>query len=131
MEKIDPEAPMFETDYLTTTDETVRHDSLIFRLGHPNLEVRRSLNRALLDAVTNNPHRRLTQDEMLHDLLLAAECRGPSDLFGSLLAGIPYEPNMSSRRGQHESHYATVLYVHANASSLTAQLEDSSCQGRI
>ena len=48
VEEIAPEALLFQTGYLTIEESSYRIGQTTYRLGYPNLEVRQSLNRALL-----------------------------------------------------------------------------------
>ena len=56
-----PEALLFQTGYLTITEEEDLDSSPQYRLGYPNREVRRGLNESLLDAPAPN-WRRLAGD---------------------------------------------------------------------
>ena len=54
VDRMAPEALLFQTGYLTIVD-VERHDGQrLYRLGYPNREVRRGLNEGLLDALAPN-----------------------------------------------------------------------------
>ena len=48
-------ALLWQTGYLTIADVEEDDDEEVFRLGYPNLEVRRSLNRHLFARMTGRP----------------------------------------------------------------------------
>ena len=54
VDRIAPEALLFQTGYLTITEEKDLDSSPQYRLGYPNREVRRGLNESLLDALAPN-----------------------------------------------------------------------------
>ena len=48
VDEIAPEALLFQTGYLTIAESSHQIGRIRYRLGYPNLEVRQSLNEALL-----------------------------------------------------------------------------------
>ena len=54
VDRIAPEALLFQTGYLTIAEEERGDGSPQYRLGYPNLEVRQGLNESLLDALAPN-----------------------------------------------------------------------------
>ena len=67
VEEMAPEALLFQSGYLTIVDEKDEGDGPVYRLGYPNREVRQSLNRQLLRAVT--PARRALSGARLRSCL--------------------------------------------------------------
>ena len=83
------EALLFQTGYLTIVRAEPRGAEMFYRLGYPNLEVRQSLNRSLLNHMTGDPSRRASNSARLYDLLLANDFDGLKALFHSFYASIP------------------------------------------
>ena len=81
-----PEALLFQTGYLTIAAEEKDADGVPeYRLGYPNREVRRGLNRGLLDALA--PNWRSASGIALRRTLAAEDWNGLEALFRKLLAG--------------------------------------------
>ena len=85
------EALLFQTGYLTITDEEDAGGRVRYRLGYPNHEVRQSLNERLLMALLPEAARRTADDAPLHKLLAANDFAGLEAFLRSLFAGIPYQ----------------------------------------
>ena len=90
VDRIEPEALLFRTGYLTITGEERDGDGSIHTLGHPNREVRRSLNAVLLGAMAPG-FAAVAERRNLRRLLRANDFAGVEGLFRAFLAGIPNE----------------------------------------
>ncbi len=131
LDRIAPEALLFQTGYLTIRGTERRGGSPRFRLGYPNREVRQSLNASLLDHLTGDPSRREEHGNRLYDLLLANDVAGLETLFRSILAGIPYQWHTRNDIADYEGYYASVFYSCFQALGLDVRVEDSSSRGRL
>jgi hypothetical protein len=131
VDNIPVEALMFQAGYLTI--DTVRHlpGMMQFTLRYPNLEVRSSLNGALLERMSHDPARQSRLAPMLYDLLLDNDFSGLQTLFTAFYASIPYEWFTKNPIAQYEGYYASVFYSYFAALGLEITPEASSNVGRL
>ena len=127
-----PEALLFQTGYLTIAAEEEDADGLPeYRLRYPNLEVRRGLNRALLDALAPNWRRTTGSSGALRRLLAAEDWAGVEELFRALLAGIPHDWHRRNDIARYEGYWASVFYAWFQASMHGVVVEDATSRGRL
>ena len=100
VEEMAPEALLFQSGYLTIVDEQDEGDGPVYCLGYPNREVRQSLNRQLLRAVT--PARRALSGARLRELFAANDFAGIEALFRSCFDAIPYEWHTRNEIARYE-----------------------------
>ena len=125
------EALLFQTGYLTITDEEKDADGVPqYRLGYPNREVRRGLNRGLLDALAPN-WRSGGNGIALRRLLAAEDWTGLEALFRKLLAGIPHDWHRRNEVARYEGYWSSVFYAFFQASMDGVTVEDATSQGRL
>ena len=130
VDRIAPEALLFQTGYLTVTATESRGGRTRYRLGYPNREVFQSLNESLLAYLTRDPRRERNGDR-LYDLLTAGDVLGLKDLFHAFFAGIPYEWYTNNDIARFEGFYASVFYAYfASVLGAGVTVEDSSARGR-
>ena len=125
------EALLFQTGYLTIRSVEDMGGSPLYRLGYPNREVRQSLHRSLLRAMTPDDSRHLTHGVRLRQLLAANDFDGLETLFRAFFSGIPYEWHTRNDIARFEGYYASVFYSHFAAAGLDVAVEDSSSHGRV
>ena len=125
------EALLFQTGYLTIVRAEPRGAEMFYRLGYPNLEVRQSLNRSLVNHMTGDPSRRASHSARLYDLLLANDFDGLKALFHSFYASIPHQWYTSNDIARYEGYYASVFYSYFAALGLDITVEDSTSHGRL
>ena len=124
------EALLFQTGYLTITDEVERGGRIRYRLGYPNQEVRQSLNERLLMALLPDAARRRADNAPLHELLSANDFAGLEAFFRALFAGVPHQWHVNNRLEDYEGYYASVIYSCFAAQGFDLIPEDSSSGGR-
>ena len=124
------EALLFQTGYLTITDEVERGGRIRYRLGYPNQEVRQSLNERLLMALLPDAARRRADDAPLHELLAANDFAGLEAFFRALFAGVPHQWHINNRLEEYEGYYASVIYSCFASQGFDLIAEDSSSTGR-
>ena len=130
VDRIEPEALLFQTGYLTVRSVESRGGRTRYRLGYPNREVFQSLNESLLTHLTRDP-RREAHGDRLHDLLAAGDVPGLKELFHAFFAGIPYEWYTNNEIARFEGYYASVFYAYfAAVLGPAVTVEDSSSRGR-
>ena len=130
VDAIATEALLFQTGYLTIKATEEVGDETLYRLGYPNLEVRRSLNRSLLRHLVQDATRQTANSVRLRRLLEARDFGGMEDLFRAFFASIPYEWYTNNDIARYEGYYASVFYSYFAASGLDVTVEDSSSHGR-
>ena len=125
------EALLFQTGYLTIERPEPRGGRMFYRLGYPNLEVRQSLNRSLLNHMTGDASRPEAHSVRLYDLLLVNDFTGLAALFEAFFASIPYEWYTNNDIASYEGFYASVFYSYFAGLGLDVVVEDSSSHGRL
>ncbi|MEY6434301.1 AAA family ATPase, partial [Thioalkalicoccus limnaeus] len=131
VDQIATEALLFQTGYLTI-DALIPVGPLVqYRLRYPNLEVRTSLNGALLERLTARRSATVEHHARLHALLLANDFPGLKDLVGAFFASIPADWYRRNPIAQYEGYYASVFYAYFAALGLDLIPEDTSHLGRL
>ena len=125
------EALLFQTGYLTIAAEEKDPDGVpLYLLGYPNREVRRGLNRGLLDALAPN-WRSAGSGIALRRLLAAEDWTGLEALFRKLLAGIPHDWHRRNDIARCEGYWSSVFYAWFQASMDGVAVEDTTSRGRL
>nr|CAA6824887.1 MAG: Unknown protein [uncultured Thiotrichaceae bacterium] len=131
VEKIETEALLFQTGYLTIKHTQRAGGQVFYTLGYPNQEVYQSLNESLLAALVEDRSSQARQSLRLHELLLVNDFDGLKALFQSFFASIPYHWYTHSDIQNYEGYYASVFYSYFAALGLTVAVEDATNLGRI
>ena len=131
VDHIATEALLFQTGYLTITDEFDFGGEPVYQLGYPNREVRQSLNRSLLRYLVRDSTRQMANSVQLYRLLEANDFAGLETLFHAFFASIPYEWYTNNDIADYEGYYASVFYSYFAALGLDITVEDSSSHGRL
>ena len=125
-----PEALLFQTGYLTIAEEEIVDGYPRYRLDYPNREVRRGLNRGLLDALAPD-WRRAGSGAALRRVLAAEDWTGLEALFRRLLAGIPHDWHRRNDIARYEGYWTSVFYAWFQASMDGVAVEDATSRGRL
>lgn len=131
VDRIPTEALMFQAGYLTIDSVRNLPGLMQLTLRYPNLEVRSSLNNALLEVLSDDPARHGVHLPQLYDLLTANDFTGLQRLFTAFFASIPHDWYRNNPIAQYEGYYASVFYSHFAALGLEIRLEDVTNKGRI
>ena len=131
VDAIATEALLFQTGYLTITEEEDLGGQQFYQLGYPNREVRQSLNRSLLHYLVQDSTRQMANSVRLYRLLEANDFAGLKTLFHAFFASIPYEWYSNNDIARYEGYYASVFYSYFAALGLDITVEDSSSHGRL
>ncbi len=131
VDRIAPEALLFQTGYLTIAEEERRDGSPQYRLGYPNLEVRQGLNESLLDALAPNWRRSAGDAGALRRSLAAKDWTGVEALCRQLLAGIPHDWHRRNEIARYEGYWSSVFYAWFQASLDGVAVEDATSRGRV
>ena len=132
VDHIGTEALLWQTGYLTIVgSEEDEDDYEVFRLGYPNLEVRRSLNRHLFARMTGrptDPGSALWRG--LARALRTGDAAGVESELRALFAGIPHDWHARNEIAHYEGYYASVFYAFLLGTGLDVRAEESSAAGR-
>jgi len=131
VDRIELEALLFQTGYLTIVGTETILETRNYRLGYPNLEVKRSLTECLLHHFTQTPSESTRRRMELYRALVAGDPAPLRDIFHAFFASIPNEWYASSRVAAYEAFYASVFYCYFTAIGLDVRVEDSTNVGRI
>jgi hypothetical protein len=132
VERIEPEALLFQSGYLTIK-ESVQAASGNWRytLCYPNREVEVSLNASLLAAWSDDAGATEENRIRLEDLLLDNDLSGLRTLFQAFFASIPHQWYGNSPIAAYEGYYASVFYSYFAALGFDVRVEDATNLGRI
>ena len=130
VDEIAPEALLFQTGYLTIAESSHQIGRIRYRLGYPNLEVRQSLNEALLKRLAGAAAGPAARDR-LWDHLLAHDLPGIEAQFRAIFAGIPADWHRRNDIARFEGYYASVFYACLASLGLDLAVEDASATGRV
>ena len=125
-----PEALLFQTGYVTIAETEILDGYSRYRLDYPNREVRRGLNRGLLDALAPD-WRRAGSGAVLRRVLAAEDWTGLEALFRRLLAGIPHDWHRRNDIARYEGYWTSVFYAWFQASLDGVTVEDATSRGRL
>jgi hypothetical protein len=131
VDHIGTEALLFQTGYLTIDSVRQLGAMTQYRLRYPNLEVRASLNGALLDRLTARSPDTAEQTARLYDLLLANDFAGLERLFTAFFASIPGDWYRNNPIARYEGYYASVFYAYFASLGLDLTPEECSNAGRL
>ena len=131
VEEIGTEALLFQTGYLTITEEEELGGMTLYRLGYPNREVRQSLNLVLLRRLVQDTQRQTANSIRLARMLETNDCAGLQELFHAFFASIPYEWHTNNDIARYEGYYASVFYSYFAALGYDVTVEESSAAGRL
>ena len=129
--RIGTEALLFQSGYLTVVDVERYGGPKYYRLGYPNLEVRQSLNLALVDYLTGEHPAREDHSCALYEMLCAADFIGLEQTISALFSGIPYQWHSQNQIARFEGYYASVFYAYFAGLEVDITVEDSSSRGRL
>ena len=129
VDRIPVEALLFQTGYLTIVGEERDEEALLYRLGYPNLEVKRSLNALLLETMAPDVPIEAESRE-LRRLMRTNDFAGVERLFRAFLASVPNEWYANTGMAGYEAHYASVFYSHFVAAGMDVRAEESTARGR-
>lgn len=130
VDKIETEALLFQTGYLTIKDSQRAGGQTFYTLGYPNQEVYQSLNESLLSMLVASPEQG-QQSLRLYQLLMVNDFDGLKQLFHSFFASIPHHWYTNSKIQSYEGYYASVFYSYFASLGLDVTVEDSTNLGRI
>ncbi len=130
VDDIGVEALLFQTGYLTITEERRDGFDTLYRLDYPNQEVRISLNRGLLQHLGKTVTEAAGQGRDLCALLKTGDFEGFAVTLKAWLAGIPYQWHATGDLARHEAWYASLLHMCFRAVGVDVRSEEATSHGR-
>ncbi|TWI61352.1 PD-(D/E)XK nuclease superfamily protein [Desulfobotulus alkaliphilus] len=132
VDRILVEALLFQTGYLTinsvVTDMLERRT---YYLSYPNMEVKSSLNRWILNALVQDV---VVKNETENILIKAIAEKRPEDLkdiFHRFFASIPHDWYRKNELSGYEGYYASIFYCYFAACGFEIRAEDATNHGRM
>ena len=130
VEDISAEALLFQTGYLTITDEVRRGHRTLYRLDYPNRAVRLSLNRSLLQHLGKAAAKATGEGRALCALLKENDFTGFARTLKAYLASIPYQWYATGDLARYEVWYASLLHMAFRSIGVEVRAEDATSHGR-
>ncbi len=130
VDDISIEALLFQTGYLTITEERRDNFDTLYRLDYPNQEVRISLNRGLLANLDKNDQIPREASRQLRTLLATNDFEGFGRELKAKFSSIPYQWNTTGNLARYEAWYASLLHMSFQSISVDVRSEESSSHGR-
>lgn len=133
VDKVSSEALLFQTGYLTITEESGQGSQMSYTLDYPNREVRESLNRSLLPSFLSNlPERKVDKYKgELVEIMSSGNIEDLESLLESVFAGIPFQWHVGSQATEYEDYFISVVYGFFLGAGVDIRVEDSTSEGRI
>ncbi len=131
VDRIATEALLFQTGYLTIDEVLELGEIVQYRLRYPNLEVRASLNGALLDRLGAGSSEIPVNTARLYSLLKANDFAGLERLFTAFFDSIPGDWYRKNPIARYEGYYASVFYAYFASLGLDLTPEETSNAGRL
>jgi hypothetical protein len=132
VDRILVEALLFQTGYLTI--EKVETDMLerrTYHLIYPNMEVKSSLNRWILNELVQDV---VVKNATENALVKAITEKRPEDLkaiFHRFFASIPHDWYRKNQLSGYEGYYASIFYCYFAACGFDVRAEDATSHGRM
>ncbi len=124
------EALLFQTGYLTITDERQEGFDTLYRLDYPNQEVQLSLNRGLVAHLDTRSRVPLEEGQTLRDQLAANDFAGFAATLKGWLASIPYQWHATGDLARYEAWYASLLHMAFRSIGVDVRSEAATSHGR-
>ena len=124
IDRLNPEALLFQTGYLTIKDV----DGRLYTLGYPNREVKTAFTESLLFSWTEDVEEEISSHVLrLSRYLRDEDLEAFFEAMMAIFASIPYD--IETKRD--ESYFHTIFYLMISASGGDAQSSVLTCRGRI
>ena len=131
VERIELVALLWQTGYLTITEEIPTGFSIKYKLKTPNKEVQTSLNNLFINYLTGQVTEKLKHQDKLYNMLDKPDLDGFKDALYSLFASIPYTNFTNSNLHKYEGYYGSVVYAYLASIGVDIIPEDITNLGRM
>ena len=130
LEEISTNALLFQCGYLTIINHEVGPEGINYTLEYPNHEVRLSLNKQLLGAVSGNFTRVKKRAKSMARFLAGNDFEEFAVELSSFFSDIPNEWYVKNRMQHYEGFYASMMYACFTATGVKVTGEESTSLGR-
>ncbi len=130
VDAISAEALLFQTGYLTITDEEKAGFNTLYRLDYPNQEVKLSLNQGLLAYLGQTVTDVAEQGRSLQTSLATNDFGGVAATLKAWLASIPYQWHATGNLARYEAWYASLLHMVFRSIGVDVHSEEATSHGR-
>ncbi len=124
-------ALLWQTGYLTITEEISDDMGMSYQLGIPNKEIQLSLNSLFITYLTTQTAEKLSLQRSILQTIKSANPDGLKDALYTLFASIPYHNFTNNKLSDYEGYYASVVYAYLASLGMTIVPEDITNLGRI
>ncbi len=124
------EALLFQSGYLTITEEEEQDSHTLYHLDYPNFEVQSSFNKGLAEHLTGRGREVATAGRDMVEALGANDFSLFREKVQTLFAEIPHSWHNSGGLGHYESWYASLLYMGFKTTRVEVKAEEASSHGR-
>ncbi len=131
VDDISTEALLFQTGYLTIVGEEAVGGGSLYRLGYPNYEVKLSLNKRLLRAMSPVKGQEATRQAELARLTAEDDPEKVRTLFEAFFASVPHDWHRKNDLANYEGYWAALVYSHFAAAGLDVRVEEATARGRL
>ncbi len=129
--EITAETLLFQAGYLTIRGFSQIGAFRNYRLGYPNMEVKASLNNAILSELVQDRLAKTRNQASLLDILAGDDPEGLQPLFHSFFASIPHDWYRKNKISGYEGYYSSIFYCYFAALGLDVVPEDTTNHGRL
>ncbi len=130
IENLKLEVLLYQAGYLTINEKFIDFDDTIkYRLKVPNKEVQISLNKLIIEYLTDN-----VDDEKRKSLFFSlkdADLDSFKSHLESLFSSIAYNNYVKNSIGEYEGYYASVIYAYLASLGVKITAEDVTNRGRV
>ncbi len=131
LENITAETLLFQAGYLTIAHFEQIGSFRRYTLTYPNMEVKSSLNNAILSTLAQDRLAKTRNQSHLIDALLSNDLDSLKDIFHAFFASIPHDWYRKNQLAGYEAYYASIVYCYFAALGLDVQAEESTNKGRL
>ncbi|TWI77343.1 PD-(D/E)XK nuclease superfamily protein [Desulfobotulus alkaliphilus] len=132
VDRILVEALLFQTGYLTIErmDENMV-GRRTYQLAYPNMEVKSSLNRWILNELVEDVEAKSANETRLIRAIQTKSFNDLRDIFHSFFASIPHDWYRKNELSGYEGYYASIFYCYFAACGFEIRAEDATNHGRM
>lgn len=125
------EGLMFQAGYLTIESEMVLPGYKQYTLRFPNMEVKASMNRLLVQRLMGDARTFGINGSHLYMALLENDFEKLKKVFHQFFSSIPYNWYINNPMAQYKGYYASIFYSHFAGLGVDVMVEDATNHGRI
>ena len=131
VENITAETLLFKAGYLNIAHFEQIGSFRRYTLTYPNMEVKSSLNNAILSTLAQDRLAKTRNQSRLIDALVANDLDSLRDIFHAFFASIPHDWYRKNQLAGYEGYYTSVVYCYFAALGLDVHPEESTNKGRL